>query len=151
MGKSVHCQTMGARETGEDKLPDTVFLELTTRGGRTDHVVSALRDDNPNGDLKVADHGDRIQVHSRQILMITRQSLQWHLGPDFAISDLETMITAHAGVIDRSCDHLVVRSTRPGRATQQPSAAKALPRWLRPLWMTSERPLTQSVPTRSVS
>jgi toluene monooxygenase system protein D len=72
-----------------------------------DLVIRAIQDDNPPESLEVVDRGAYVRVQRPGLLRLTRASLQRHLGADFEISQLESMIAAFAGRIRTSSDEVV--------------------------------------------
>jgi toluene monooxygenase system protein D len=76
-------------------------------GGRADSVVAAIRDDNPDTELRILDHGFSIEVLATGRLRLTRATLQWHLGPTFELGTVESMTLSSAGTLTRSADEIV--------------------------------------------
>lgn len=70
-------------------------------------VIRAIQEDNPPESLEVVDRGAYVRVQRSGLLRLTRASLQRHLGADFEISQLESMIAAFSGRIRTSSDEVV--------------------------------------------
>ena len=69
-------------------------------------VVEAIRDDNPDREIEVIDRGAYVRVQADGYLLVTEESLQRYLGPDFRIRSLEVMLTAFAGRILTASDRI---------------------------------------------
>lgn len=70
-------------------------------------VIRAIEDDNPPESLEVVDRGAYVRVQRSGLLRVTRASLQRHLGANFEISQLESIVAAFAGRIRTSSDEVV--------------------------------------------
>ena len=70
-------------------------------------VIRAIQDDNGPESLEVVDRGAYVRVQRPGFLKVTRASLQRHLGSDFEISQLESIVAAFAGRIRTSSDEVV--------------------------------------------
>jgi len=70
-------------------------------------VIRAIQEDNPPESLEVVDRGAYVRVQRPGLLRVTRASLQRHLGADFEMSQLESMVAAFAGRIRTSSDEVV--------------------------------------------
>lgn len=70
-------------------------------------VIRAIQEDNPPESLEVVDRGAYVRVQRSGLLRVTRASLQRHLGADFEISQLESIIAAFSGRIRTSSDEVV--------------------------------------------
>jgi toluene monooxygenase system protein D len=81
-------------------------------GGRADYIVSAIRDDNPDTSLEVVDYGRIVRVQAPRYLRVTRATLQWHLGPNFDLTALESMIVSSVGHITRTSEQLIWHEER---------------------------------------
>lgn len=92
-----------------------VGLVLRAGGGRVDHVISAFRDDNSDADLRVVDRGDLVEVWATGSLLVTVNTLRWHLGRHFGIAQLKSMLVASTGTVKLDGDRLEVVS-QGGRA-----------------------------------
>ena len=75
---------------------------LAAAGGRVALVVSAIRDDNPGPGLEVVDSGSYLLVLAPHVLRATTKSLRWHLGRGFGLGELEAMVLASVGCMQRS-------------------------------------------------
>jgi toluene monooxygenase system protein D len=85
-------------------------------------VIRAIEDDNPPESLEIVDRGAYVRVQRAGLLRVTRASLQRHLGANFEISQLESIVAAFAGRIRTSSDEVVwhlhtARSSQPKGAT----------------------------------
>jgi toluene monooxygenase system protein D len=82
-------------------------------------VIRAIQEDNPSESLEVVDRGAYVRVQRAGLLKLTRASLQRHLGADFEISRLESIITAFAGRIRTSSDEVVWYLQTAGSSPQE--------------------------------
>lgn len=104
-----------AVHSGFSPTSGLVRLVLRAGGGRVDHVISAFRDDNSGADLRVVDHGDVVEIWATGSLLVTVDTLRWHLGRRFGIAQLKSMLVASTGTVKLDGDHLKVVS-QGGRA-----------------------------------
>ncbi len=95
----------GPRPTGDD-----IGIVLRAGGGRVDLVVAALRDDNPDVDLHVVDHGDLVEVSTGRRLRLTGRSLRWQTGWDLGAPDVWAMIVSFRGTMTATADCMTVTS-----------------------------------------
>jgi toluene monooxygenase system protein D len=70
-------------------------------------VIRAIQEDNPPESLEIVDRGAYVRVQRSGLLRLTRASLQRHLGADFEISQLESIIAAFSGRIRTSSEEVV--------------------------------------------
>lgn len=85
-----------------------VGVVLGAGGGRVDLVIAAIRDDNPDADLHVIDHGDVVEVWAHRLLRLTGRSLQWHVGWDLGAHELWSMIDSFHGTVTATADCVTV-------------------------------------------
>lgn len=95
---------------GLTMTPDLVGIVLRAGGGRVDHVLSALRDDNPGAELHVADHGENVETWASGMLHVSADTLRWHVGRGFGIAELRSLILAYRGTLSHDADHMTVIS-----------------------------------------
>lgn len=69
-----------------------------------DAVVAAIVDDNPGRDVAVVDRGAYTRVSGQGELRVTRESIERHLGREFAMRQLEGLMSAFAGRIEITSD-----------------------------------------------
>ena len=67
-----------------------------------EQIVTAIEDDNPGRDIEVIDRGAYVRIQASSFLKVTAESLKRHLGPDYQLRSLETLLTANAGRINTS-------------------------------------------------
>ena len=96
--------------SGFSTISGLVGLVLRAGGGRVDHVISAFRDDNSDADLRVVDHGDLVEIWATGSLLVTVDTLRWHLGRHFGIAQLKSMLVSSTGTVKLDGDHLKVVS-----------------------------------------
>lgn len=86
-----------------------------------DAIVAAIMDDNPDKEITVVDRGAYTRVSGEGNLLLTRQSVERHLGRPFEMRQLEGIMSAFAGRIDMTSEQvrwqLGERATAPRTAT----------------------------------
>jgi toluene monooxygenase system protein D len=65
-----------------------------------DAIVAAIIDDNPGQQVTVLDRGAYTRVSADRELLVTRASIERHLGRGFEMRQLEQLMSAFAGRID---------------------------------------------------
>jgi toluene monooxygenase system protein D len=70
-------------------------------------IIQAIEDDNPGLEIEVVDRGAYVRIQGEQSLKVTRDSIERHLGRDFEMRQLETMMSAFAGRIQTSSDAIL--------------------------------------------
>ena len=93
------------RQTGDD-----IGIVLRAGGGRVDLVIAAIRDDNPDVELHVVDHGDLVEVSACRPLRLTARSLRWQTGWDLAAHDVWALIVSFHGTMTATADCVTVTS-----------------------------------------
>jgi toluene monooxygenase system protein D len=88
-----------------------------------DAIVAAIVDDNPGREVTVVDRGAYIRVSGDGELRVTRECIERHLGRDFAMRQLEELMSAFAGRIEMTSEEVRWRLNRespatPGRAEE---------------------------------
>jgi toluene monooxygenase system protein D len=71
-----------------------------------DGIVAAIVDDNPGQEVTVVDRGAYTRVSGDGELRVTRESIERHLGRDFAMRQLEGLMSAFAGRIEMTSDEV---------------------------------------------
>ncbi|MCO1653873.1 MmoB/DmpM family protein [Pseudonocardia humida] len=102
---SHHVADPAPRRTGDD-----VSIVLRAGGGRVDLVIAAIRDDNPDVELHVVDHGDLVDVSACRRLLLTVRSLRWQTGWDLGAHDVWAMIVSFRGTMTATADRVMVTS-----------------------------------------
>jgi toluene monooxygenase system protein D len=69
-------------------------------------VINAIEDDNPDTDVEVIDRGAYVRVQAAGRLRVTEVSLQRHLGPQFHIRSLGSIMSSFAGRIATRSDEV---------------------------------------------
>ncbi len=85
----------------EDPKPDLALLAgpLLRSGEVTDALIDALREDNSDKELTVADHGGYIRVEGPGGLVLNRATAELMLGRRFMMQELEIYMTGFSGKI----------------------------------------------------
>ena len=71
-----------------------------------DGIVAAIREDNPQSEVQVIDRCAYVRINTPRYMRVTRESIVRHLGRDFEMRQLETMMSAFAGRIDTRTDQI---------------------------------------------
>jgi toluene monooxygenase system protein D len=77
-----------------------------------DGIVAAIVDDNPGQEITVVDRGAYTRVSGDGELRVTRESIERHLGRDFAMPQLEELMSAFAGRIEMTSEEVRWRLRR---------------------------------------
>lgn len=67
-----------------------------------DGIIQAIRDDNPDQEVRVIDRHAYVRIEGDPPLKLTRQSIELHLGRDYPLRELENLMSSFSGVIDSS-------------------------------------------------
>ncbi len=71
------------------------------RGGETTMaIVDAIVEDNPEKDVKIADHGAYIRVEAEGGVILRRQTVETMLGRPFRMQEIEVYLTGFSGKIE---------------------------------------------------
>jgi toluene monooxygenase system protein D len=76
-------------------------------GDNVELVLRAIQEDNPDGGIEIIDRGSYVRVQRSNYLVLTRASLERHLGPGFKMHQVESMMSSFAGRIRTSTDQIV--------------------------------------------
>ena len=63
-------------------------------------ALDAIREDNPDKEIAVVDHGSYLRVEAEGGLILRRQTVEEFLGRPFAMQELEFALTAFSGKIE---------------------------------------------------
>lgn len=85
----------------EDPKPDTNLSAgpLLRSGEVTDALIEALKEDNADKELTIADHGGYIRVEGPGGLILNRATAEMMLGRQFMMQELEIHMTGFSGKI----------------------------------------------------
>jgi toluene monooxygenase system protein D len=73
-----------------------------------DGIIQAVRDDNPDQEIRVIDRHAYVRIEGDPPLRLTRASIEKEIGRDFPMRELEGLMSSFSGVIDSSnSDELV--------------------------------------------
>lgn len=72
---------------------------LLRSGEVADALIDALREDNADKELKIADHGGYIRVEGPGGLVLNRSTAEQMLGRSFSMQELEIYMTGFSGKI----------------------------------------------------
>jgi toluene monooxygenase system protein D len=86
--------------TGEAPVVSAYFAGPLLRSGEvTDCLIDALREDNADKELRIADHGGYIRVEGPGGLVLNRSTAEHMLGRTFSMQELEIYMTGFSGKI----------------------------------------------------
>ena len=69
-------------------------------------VVEAIREDNPDRAVEVVDSGAYVRVQAPGFLRVRLETLRRNLGSSFEMRQLESMLSAFAGLIHTTSDEI---------------------------------------------
>ena len=90
-----------------------------------DAIVAAIVDDNPGQQVTIVDRGAYTRVSGDGELRVTRASIERHLGRDFAMRQLEGLMSAFAGRIDDDLRRGALAARRRRPASGAPASGRA--------------------------
>lgn len=76
-------------------------------GEFADAVAAAIEQDNPDVPVIIDDQGGYVRISVPRRCVLTRRSLEEHLGRDFRLSDLEPALAGFAGRVQQSEDEMI--------------------------------------------
>ena len=77
------------------------------RGGDlTQAAIDALREDNPDKDVVVVDHGAYVRIEAEGGLKLRRQTMEECLGRPFKVQEIEVVMIGFSGQIEIGEDSL---------------------------------------------
>lgn len=83
-------------------------------GEEVDHVLAAIRDDNPGRAITVVDSGAYVRVEAEDSLTLTQATLRRYLGANYEIRSLEALMSSFRGQVITTSDSFTWKSvTRP--------------------------------------
>ncbi|HEX3779891.1 MAG TPA: MmoB/DmpM family protein [Pseudonocardiaceae bacterium] len=81
-------------------------------GDDVEQVVAAIEDDNPDTKIEVIDRGAYVRVQGEDEITLTQDTLRRHLGPEFDIGHIGTMMSAFNGRVITSSDSITWQSIK---------------------------------------
>ena len=70
-------------------------------------IIAAIEEDNPGMEIEVIDRGAYVRIQAEKRMIVTRASIERHIGRPFEMRQLEPMMSAFAGRIDTTSDAVV--------------------------------------------
>jgi len=67
-----------------------------------DGIIQAIRDDNPDKEIRVTDRHAYVRIEGDPPLLLTRASIENELGRDFPLREIELLMSSFNGVMDSS-------------------------------------------------
>jgi toluene monooxygenase system protein D len=67
-------------------------------------AADAIREDNPNKDVIVDDHGGYIRIEAEEGLVLRKATMEEHLGRSFSINEIEHDLISFSGQIELTDD-----------------------------------------------
>lgn len=84
-----------------------------------DAIIAALRDDNPDQEIRVIDRHAYVRIEGDPPLLLTRASIEAHMGREYPMREIEMMMSSFSGVIDSSSSEQFIWS-RKNNAAEPP-------------------------------
>ena len=67
-----------------------------------DGIIQAIRDDNPDKEIRVIDRHAYVRIEGDPPLLLTRASIENELGRDYPLREIELLMSSFNGVMDSS-------------------------------------------------
>jgi toluene monooxygenase system protein D len=69
-------------------------------------VIESIREDNPEREIEVVDHGSYLRVQAQGFMRVTLQTLRKNLGASFEMRQLGAILSAFAGHISTTSEEI---------------------------------------------
>src|SRR5262249_44601285 len=80
-----------------DSVSHDLVGPVIRSGPLAEAIIGAVADDNPGSDVIVVDRGDYLRIHTARRCLLTRASLERHLGQPMALAALEIDMPSFTG------------------------------------------------------
>jgi toluene monooxygenase system protein D len=77
-----------------------------------DAIIAALRDDNPDQEIRVIDRHAYVRIEGDPPLLLTRASIENHVGREYPLREIEMMMSSFSGVIDSTSSEQFIWSRK---------------------------------------
>jgi len=77
-----------------------------------DAIIAALRDDNPDQEIRVIDRHAYVRIEGDPPLLLTRKSIEAHMGREYPMREIEMMMSSFSGVIDSTSSEQFIWSRK---------------------------------------
>jgi len=67
-----------------------------------DGIIQAIRDDNPDQEIRVIDRHAYVRIEGNPPVLLTRASIEKELGREYPLREIELLMSSFAGVMDSS-------------------------------------------------
>lgn len=88
------------------KMDENLVGPVIRTGDLADAVIDAVIDDNPDREVKVIEGGDYVRIHTERDCLLTRASMEKHLGRTFDLAMIETEMPSFKGRMQSSTEHM---------------------------------------------
>lgn len=85
---------------------DNAVGPILRMGDEVELITAAIEDDNPGREIAIIDRGAYVRIHASDHLRVTAESLKRHLGENFEIRSLESMMPSFSGRIRTTSDSI---------------------------------------------
>jgi toluene monooxygenase system protein D len=96
----MHAPEVRPKSTSRRRLAGPVLRSSEMALAATD----AIREDNPNKDVLVDDHGGYIRIEAEEGLILRKETMEEFLGRSFSINEIEHDLISFSGQIELTED-----------------------------------------------
>ncbi len=75
-------------------------------------IVAAIRDDNPDTEIEVIDHGSYVRVQGEDRIRVTQNTLRDYLGNDYTIGLIGNFMSSFRGRVVTTSDEYIWESIK---------------------------------------
>jgi toluene monooxygenase system protein D len=77
-------------------------------------AMDAIKEDNPDKEIVVVDHGAYLRIEAEGGLLLTRETMEACIGRPFAMQEIEGALIGFSGQIDQTADAMRWYFNSPG-------------------------------------
>ena len=97
---------MSADSGGHTEAPRNLVGPVLQTGELAEAVIEAIREDNPNKEVLIERRASYVRVQTEGECVIRRETVADMLGRPFRMQELEVDMSAFAGQIETSTEHV---------------------------------------------
>ena len=87
-------------------MDDNLVGPIIRSGDLADAVIDAAIEDNPDREVQVFEREDYVRIHAERNCVVTRASIEKHLGRSFDMAMLEIEMPSFKGRMQSSTDQM---------------------------------------------
>ena len=88
------------------EMDDNLVGPVIRTGDLADAVIDAVTDDNPDREVVVFERGDYVRIHTQRDCLLTRASMEKHLGRRFDLAMIELEMPSFKGRMQSSTEQM---------------------------------------------